>query len=129
VTIGNGVQIACLLVLFVLGCATTRTRKIDAPERMQTEIGALIHPGMTIEEVESAMKIEGFKCSIERNASFVSMKSWLDMEPRRDAIDFVRCNRTNSAGVMMGRVWSVAILLDGEKTTGEVLVSHYIDGP
>ncbi len=128
-TIGNGVQIACLLVLFVLGCATTRTRKIDAPERMQTEIGALIRPGMTIGEVESAMKAEGFKCNIERNASFISMKSWLDMEPRRDAIDFVRCNRTNSAGVMMGRVWSVAILLDGEKTTGEVLVSHYIDGP
>jgi hypothetical protein len=45
------------------------------------------------------------------------------------AIDFVRCNRTNSAGVLTGRVWSVAILLDGEKTTGEVLVSHYIDGP
>jgi hypothetical protein len=68
-------------------------------------------------------------CFMERNASFVSMKSWLDMEPRRDAIDFVRCNRTNSAGVLTGRVWSVAILLDGEKTTGEVLVSHYIDGP
>jgi hypothetical protein len=129
VTIGNGVQIACLLVLFVLGCATTRTRKIDAPERMQTEIGALIHPGMTIGEVESAMKAEGFKCNIERNASFIAMRSWLDREPRRDAIDFVRCNRSNSAGLMMGRIWSVAILLDGEKTTGEVLVSHYVDGP
>ncbi|MFN7738087.1 MAG: hypothetical protein ACK5O8_18375 [Pirellula sp.] len=128
-TIGNGVQIACLLVLFVLGCATTRTRKIDAPERMQTEIGALIHPGMTIGEVESAMKAEGFKCNIERNASFIAMRSWLDREPRRDAIDFVRCNRSNSAGLMMGRIWSVAILLDGEKTTGEVLVSHYVDGP
>ncbi len=112
-----------------LGCATTKTRKIDAPEKMQTEIGALIRPGMSIEEVESAMNSEGFKCTIERNASFVSMKSWLDKEPRRDAIDFVRCNRTNSAGLMMGRVWSVAILLDGEKTTGEVLVSHYVDGP
>jgi hypothetical protein len=30
---------------------------------------------------------------------------------------------------MMERVWSVAIMLDGEKTTGEVLVSHYVDGP
>jgi hypothetical protein len=96
---------------------------------MQTEIGMLIRPGMTIEEVESAMKVEGFKCTIERNASFIAMKSWLDIEPRRDAIDFVRCNRTNSAGLMMGRIWSVAILLDGEKTTGEVLVSHYVDGP
>ena len=128
-TIGNGVPIACLLVLLVLGCATTRTRKIDAPERMQTEIGILIRPGMTIEEVESAMKVEGFKCTIERNASFIAMKSWLDIEPRRDAIDFVRCNRTNSAGLMMGRIWSVAVLLDGEKTTGKVLVSHYVDGP
>ncbi|MFN9984528.1 MAG: hypothetical protein ACK52S_03150 [Pirellula sp.] len=96
---------------------------------MQTEIGALIHPGMTIGEVESAMKAEGFKCNIERNASFIAMRSWLDREPRRDAIDFVRCNRSNSAGLMMGRIWSVAILLDGEKTTGEVLVSHYVDGP
>ena len=128
-TIGNGVQIACLLILFVLGCAITRTKKIDAPERMQTEIGMLIRPGMTIEDVESAMKVEGFKCTIERNASFIAMKSWLDKEPRRDAIDFVRCNRTNSAGIMMGRIWSVAILLDAGKTTGEVLVSHYVDGP
>ena len=89
----------------------------------------LIHPSMTIEEVKSAMKSEGFKCTFERNAAFVAMRSWLDIEPRRDAIDFVRCNRTNSAGLMMGRIWSVAILLDGEKTTGEVLVSHYVDGP
>jgi len=129
VTIGSGLRITCLLVLFLLGCAITRTRRIDAPERMQTEIGMLIRPGMTIEEVDSAMKAEGFKCTIERNASFIAMRSWLDKEPRRDAIDFVRCNRTNSAGLMMGRVWSVAILLDGEKTTGEVLVSHYVDGP
>lgn len=128
-TIGNGVRISFLLVLFLLGCATTRTRRIDAPERMQTEIGMLIRPGMTIGEVESAMKAEGFKCNIERNASFIAMRSWLDREPRRDAIDFVRCNRSNSAGLMMGRIWSVAILLDGEKTTGEVLVSHYVDGP
>ena len=127
-TIGNRVQIGCL-VLLVLGCATTRTRKIDAPERMQTEIGMLIRPGMTIGEVESAMKAEGFKCTTERNANFIAMKSWLDKEPRRDAIDFVRCNRTNSAGILMGRVWSIAILLDGEKTTGDVLVSHYVDGP
>ncbi len=128
-TIGSGLRITFLLVLFLLGCAITRTRRIDAPERMQTEIGMLIRPGMTIEEVDSAMKAEGFKCTIERNASFIAMRSWLDKEPRRDAIDFVRCNRTNSAGLMMGRVWSVAILLDGEKTTGEVLVSHYVDGP
>ncbi|XZE19922.1 hypothetical protein SH449x_005252 [Pirellulaceae bacterium SH449] len=118
-----------LLVLMVLGCATTKTRKIDAPDRMQTEIGALIRPGMTIEEVESALKIEGFQCTIERNASFVAMKSWSEKEPPREAIDFVRCNRTNNAGFLMGRVWSVAILLDGGKATGEVLVSHFVDGP
>jgi hypothetical protein len=127
--IGNRMWIACLLVLLVLGCATTKTRRIDAPEKMETEIGRLIHPGMTIAEVESAMRIEGFSCTIERNASFVAMKSWLDKEPRRDAIDFVRCHRANSAGLMMGRIWSIAILLDGDKTTGEVLVSHYVDGP
>ncbi len=121
--------IAYLLILLVLGCATTKTRRIDAPEEIETEIGKLIHPGMTIAEVESAMKSEGFKCNIERNASFVIKKSWNDREPRRDAIDFIRCNRTNSAGLMMRHVWSVAILLDGDKTTGEVLVSHYVDGP
>jgi hypothetical protein len=95
---------------------------------MQTKIGMLIRPGMTIEEVESATKVEGFKYTIERNASFIARKSGLDKEPRRDAIDFFRCNRTNSAGLIMGRIWSVAIMLDGEKTTGEVLFSHYVDG-
>jgi hypothetical protein len=128
-TIENRLQIAFILVLIVLGCATTRTRKIDAPESMQTEMEMLIHPGMTIEEVESTMKVEGFNCTVERNASFIARRSWRDKEPRRDAVDFVRCNRTDIAGLMMGRFWSVAILLDGEKTTGEVLVSHYVDGP
>lgn len=122
-------RITWILVLLILGCATTKTRRIDAPEVMQTQIGKLIRPGMTIEEVESTMKTEGFTCSVERNASFVAMKSWQDKEPRRDAIDFVRCNRTNTAGLLMGRIWSLAILLDGNKTTGEVLVSHYVDGP
>jgi hypothetical protein len=107
----------------------TKTRRIEEPDKMETEIGVLIHPGMTIEEVESVMKSEQFTCTIERNASFVAMRSWLDKEPRRDAIDFVRCNRSNSAGIMMARIWSVAVLLDGDKTTGEVLVSHYVDGP
>lgn len=125
----NFSRITWILVLLILGCATTKTRRIDAPEVMQTEIGKLIRPGMTIEEVESTMKTEGFTCSVERNASFVAMKSWQDKEPRRDAIDFVRCNRTNTAGLLMGRIWSLAILLDGNKTTGEVLVSHYVDGP
>lgn len=122
-------RITWILVLLILGCASTKTRRIDAPEVMQTQIGKLIRPGMTIEEVESTMKTEGFTCSVERNASFVAMKSWQDKEPRRDAIDFVRCNRTNTAGLLMGRIWSLAILLDGNKTTGEVLVSHYVDGP
>lgn len=125
----NFSRITWILVLLILGCATTKTRRTDAPEKMQTEIGKLIRPGMTIEEVESTMKTEGFTCSVERNASFVAMKSWQDKEPRRDAIDFVRCNRTNTAGLLMGRIWSLAILLDGNKTTGEVLVSHYVDGP
>lgn len=122
-------RITWILVLLILGCATTKTRRIDTPEKMQTEIGRLIRPGMTIEEVEFTMETEGFTCSVERNASFVVRKSWQDKEPRRDAIDFVRCNRTNTAGLLMGRIWSLAILLDGNKTTGEVLVSHYVDGP
>ena len=121
--------LACFVFLLLLGCALTKTRRIEEPDKMETEIGVLIHPGMTIEEVESVMKSEGFTCSVERNASFVAMRSWLDKEPRRDAIDFVRCNRANSAGIMMARIWSVAVLLDGDKTTGEVLVSHYVDGP
>ena len=127
-TIGNWNWIA-ILVLLMCGCAIAKTGRIDRPEKMQTEIGTLICPGMTIAEVESAMKSEGFTSRIERNASFVAMKSWGDKEPRRDGIDFVRCGRTNSAGIMMGRVWSVAVLLDGERTTGEVLVSRFVDGP
>jgi hypothetical protein len=129
VTIREEVWIASIVLLFVFGCATTRTKRIDAPERMQAEIDALIHPGMSIAEVESVMKLEGFTCTMERNSSFIAMRSWLDKEPRRDAIDFIRCNRTNSAGLMMGRVWSLAILLEGDKATGEILVSHYVDGP
>ncbi len=128
-TIRKEVWIASIVFLFVFGCATTRTKRIDAPEIMQAEIDGLIHPGMSIAEVESVMKLEGFTCTMERNSSFIAMRSWLDKEPRRDAIDFIRCNRTNSAGLMMGRVWSLAILLEGDKATGEILVSHYVDGP
>ena len=118
-----------ILIASMYGCATTKTKRIDAPEAMATALERLIRPGMTIEEIETAMKSEGFTCTVERQSSFIEMRTFRDKEPRHDGIDFVRCRRTNSGGFMMARLWSVAVLLDGDRSTGNILVSHYIDGP
>ena len=118
-----------ILLMSVCGCAATKTRRIDAPGAMETALEQLIRPAMTIEEIETAMKSEGFTCTVERQSSFIEMRTFRDMEPRHDGIDFVRCRRTNSGGFMMARLWSVAVLLDGDRSTGKILVSHYIDGP
>ena len=118
-----------ILLMSVCGCAATKTRRIDAPGAMETSLEQLIRPGMTIEEIETSMKSEGFTCTVERQSSFIEMRTFRDKEPRHDGIDFVRCRRNNSGGFMMARLWSVAVLLDGDRSTGKILVSHYIDGP
>ena len=118
-----------ILVVSVCGCAATKTRRIDAPKAMETALEQLIRPGLTTEEIETAMTSEGFTCTVERQGSFIEMRSFRDKEPRHDGIDFVRCRRTNSGGFMMARFWSVAVLLDGDLSNGKILVSHYIDGP
>ena len=29
----------------------------------------------------------------------------------------------------MVRIWAIAVVLDGDVSNGEVLMSHYVDGP
>jgi len=118
-----------ILIASMYGCATTKTKRIDAPEAMATALEQLIRPGIKIEEIEAAMTSEGFTCNVERQGPFIEMRYFGSKEPRHDGIDFVRCRRTNSGGFMMARLWSIAVLLDGDISTGKVLVSHYIDGP
>ena len=118
-----------ILLMSVCGCAATKTKRIDAPGAMETALEQLIRPGMTIEGIETAMNSGGFACTVERQSSFIEIRTFRDKEPRHDGIDFVRYPRTNSEGFMMARLWSVAVLLDGDRSTGKILVSHYIVGP
>lgn len=68
--------------------------------------------------------------SVRLNSTLEECRSWIISQrwPRHENIDFIECRRVDSAGFLMVRVWRVAIILDGNKT-GEVLVSHYVDGP
>ena len=120
------------LMLLHVGCSLVnrQTKRIKTPSEMEMTVKGLVASGQTIDEAMAIMQREGFECVVMRNESFCERRHWSDNEPTRENIDFIRCRRINMAGhVLMERVWNVGLVLEGETTTGEVLISHYVDGP
>jgi hypothetical protein len=76
------------------------------------------------------MEDEGFECEVLRNSRFRERRSWMGTGTIHDNLDYVNCRRTNNAGsLFMARIWAIAVVLDGDVSNGEVIVSHYVDGP
>jgi hypothetical protein len=74
------------------------------------------------------MEDEGFTCDDVVQGTFVERTWFGDREPVHEGLDFVHCERTQSAGFLMTSYWDVALVHNGETVT-DVLVSHYLDGP
>ena len=88
-----------------------------------------VPPGMNINAAQKFMEAEGFSCRRKQNESFseTSVHVIGEHPEIHFGIDFLQCDREQSAGFLMGQIWTVALVLDGE-TVSDVLVSHCYDG-
>ncbi|TWU27946.1 hypothetical protein Poly41_70200 [Novipirellula artificiosorum] len=122
-----------LVAVVAAGCVSSATRTTHNhknPDAMHSSVASLVPAGTSLQDATALMEGEGFDCKVTRNGVFREMRHWADKGPDHEDLDFLRCRRINSnAGFLMGRVWNVAIVLDGDVTNGEVLVSHFVDGP
>jgi hypothetical protein len=113
------------------GCVhfSQATWKIEKPEDMRQAIIQRIPRGTSIDAARKVMESEGFTCNLKRNSTFYERTSWqTDGVQRHDQIDFLECRRTQSAGFLMSRQWTVALVLNGDLVS-DVLISHILDGP
>ena len=116
------------IIVIAGGCA--RTRWLTSTDNMRATVCDSVPAGTSIEDAVAFMQSEGFDCQIEHDSRFVAKQHWSHYEPIHDNIDFIRCKRHQSAGhVFMTRYWSVALVINEETTTGEILVANFVDGP
>ena len=129
----RGLTVVAVLATFASGCVTHRNRlthNLEQPDKMKEVIVSMIPRGTPTSDVISRMEDEGFECEVLRNSRFRERRSWMGTGTVHDNLDYVNCKRTNSAGsLFMARIWAIAVVLDGDVSNGEVLVSHYVDGP
>ena len=84
--------------------------------------------GSPVSEARRYMVSEGFECRDVVNGKFIERTWFGDDEPAYEGLDYILGIRRQSAGVLMGRIWDVAVVHDGRVVT-DVLVSHFLDGP
>jgi len=122
---------ACLLAALTIGCihSSQVTWKLDDPDVMRTVVLQHVPPGTSLETATAFMTEEGFGCEVQKASDFYERRSWMNEGAKHEGLDFLNCNRRQSAGeLLMFRDWSVAVILDGD-VVSDVLVAHYVDGP
>lgn len=88
--------------------------------------------GTNVNAAQKFMEAEGFSCERLKMEAFptggVIGDEPEDLPESPSGVDFLECVREQSAGFLMGRIWSVRLLLEDE-TVSDIRVSVYIDGP
>jgi hypothetical protein len=89
-----------------------------------------VPPGTPVAAAQRFMEREGFTCSLVRGGAFREERDGplTDQPVAHEGIDFLRCERVESAGLALERRWQIAVVLRGEAVAG-VLVSVRCAGP
>jgi hypothetical protein len=130
----SATTIVCAAIAVLLtpasGCAHRHqaTWKHEQIEQMRGTLAEQVPPGTPIATAQAFMEKEGFTCTAEVNGTFVEHERWADKGKAHEGISYLRCYRVNVAGLMMSRIWTVALVNDGECVT-DILISMYVDGP
>lgn len=113
-------------VLFLdalFGCSRdSATRGLKDPVAMKAALVRIVPPGTSIGKAREAMEHEGFKVTEKRNASFA------EQGRVHEKIDYMYCDRTETASFSIERRWQVALINDGARVT-DILVSMGLTGP
>ncbi len=88
--------------------------------------------GTPLAEAQVIMEKAGFECTLvemgnfaEGRDNFLADRTYHKVEN----VKFLKCSRSERSGIMTGRYWDVAIVLDESDRVQEVLVYLYNDGP
>ncbi len=116
----------CVLLVIVLAVATfewMRGPTAGLKDNLAMKQAILAHApiGTEVEHATKLMEHEGFKCSLFANHDFTGDGG------TRGGLDFVYCERKDSAGILEVRIWGVALVIADGKVT-EVLVRNGIFG-
>src|SRR5580765_5931049 len=104
-------------VAALLGCSHgSATRGLKDRAAMKDVLLGIVPPGTSVAEARDAMKREGFTVTEKRSGSFA------EQGKLHKNIDYLYCDRTESASFPIERRWQVALVNDGAQVT-DVLVS------
>jgi len=112
--LGIGFLTAVILVMFLIPHKVTQG--IDDAAAMRNILVREVPPGSSVVEAERFMRDQGFSCYRELDASYRNL----------NGIDYLLCGRDD--GIVVFRVWSVAILHQDGKVT-DVFVDTGLTGP
>jgi hypothetical protein len=120
------------LILMVLcaGCAFTSqaTRRLDNRVTMQSVLLQNIPPGTPLDDARKFMELQGFKCKLVQQGSFVEQKQFGDDSKRHENIDYLECIRSETTGMMRSRQWKIAVVI-ADGLVDDVFVSLHLGGP
>jgi hypothetical protein len=107
----------------LLGCSRdSATSGLKDPAAMKSALLQLVPPGTSLPKAREAMEHEGFTVTEKHDASFA------EQGKVHNDIDYLYCDRTESARFPVERRWQVALVSDGTKVTN-ILVSVGLTGP
>ncbi|QDV46839.1 hypothetical protein Enr13x_67480 [Stieleria neptunia] len=99
---------------------------------MLTAVRAIVPIGTSLEDAKARMVQSGFECKVIRNGSFSEDPGFIGSDREYRSVDnanYLRCQRDESAGLLVSHLWSVAIVYDDTDTVEDVLVLHRMEGP
>jgi hypothetical protein len=107
----------------LLGCSRdSATRGLKDPAAMKSALLRIVPPGTSLPKAREAMEHEGFTATEKQDASFA------EQGKLHNKIDYLYCDRTESAKFPVERRWQVALVSDGAQVIN-ILVSMGLTGP
>ena len=132
------VTLRTILILILLsvmgGCVSKLPTRLRYDSRDGMRAGVVKHAPVGTSRVGAIRLMEdaGFECEYVENGSFSEGRdNWL-ADIKYDKIEnanFLKCTRSERSGLITGRFWTVAIVLDESDCVHDVMVDLYNDGP
>lgn len=121
-------------ILIVCGCHSLSPNRIkaDGREEMHLALSKRIPRGTTLDEARARMEAAGFDCVLLANSFFTEDPGFIDDERDYKSVAnarLLRCTRSESAGLLMAHIWTVALVIDQNDKVEDVLVLHRMEGP
>ena len=107
--------------------------RADSHDEMIAAVAERIPVGTPLSEARKTMEVAGFECDFLTDAWFTEDPGFIgsDRDKYRSIDDarYLSCKRNESAGFLVSRLWTVAIVVDEHDNVKDVLVLRRMEGP